>query len=66
MVFVSQTKLWTQIYDLLLELDTCLTLEAQNWTDLNCRLQLSFWDGSDPKIEGSNRQDEGDCYRGRV
>ena len=34
---VSQKKLWTQIYDLLLDLDACLTPEAQNWTDLNCR-----------------------------
>ena len=36
-----------------LDLDTCLTAEAQKWTDLSCRLKLSVWDGSGPEIEGS-------------
>ena len=31
-------QLWTRIYHSLLDLDTCLTPEAGNWTDLNCRL----------------------------
>ena len=36
-----------------LDLETCLTPEAQNWTDLSCSVQLSVWDGSGPKVEGS-------------
>ena len=31
-------ELWTQKYDPLLDLDTCLTPEAQNWTDMICRV----------------------------
>ena len=27
--------------------------EAQNWTDVNSRPQLSVWDRSGPKFEGS-------------
>ena len=36
-----------------LDLDTCLTPEAESWTDLNCRLQLNVWDGSGLNIEVS-------------
>ena len=36
-----------------LDLDTCLTPEAKNLTDLNYSLQSNVWDGSGPKIEGS-------------
>ena len=36
-----------------LDLDTCSTPEATNWTDLNCRALLSVLDGSGPKIESS-------------
>ena len=50
---VSQTKLWTLVYDLLLDLDTCLAPEAQKWTDFNYSLKLSDWDGSGSKFEGS-------------
>ena len=49
-VFVSQTKLWTPTCNLLDD-DTCVTPETQNWTDLNCT--IGVWDGSGPKIEGS-------------
>ena len=38
-----------------LDVDTCLAPEADNWTDLNCSLQLSVWGGSGPEIEGSGR-----------
>ena len=38
--FVGETKLWTLTYYSLVNLDTCLKAEAQNWTDLNCRLEL--------------------------
>ena len=35
-VVCCKQKLWTQIDHLLLDLDTCLTPEAKNWTDVNC------------------------------
>ena len=34
-----------------LDLESCLTPEAKNWTDLSYRIQLSVWDGSGAKIE---------------
>ena len=37
-VLCRKQKLWTHIYYLLLDLDTCLTPAAKNWKDLNCRL----------------------------
>ena len=36
-----------------LDLDTCPTSEAKNWTDLNHSLQLNVWVWSGAKIEGS-------------
>ena len=37
-VVCPKQSIWRLINDLLLDLNTCLTPEAQNWTDLNCRL----------------------------
>ena len=37
-LWTSCVKRWTHADCLLLDLDTCLTPEAQNGTDLNCRL----------------------------
>ena len=33
---VNTETLQTPLYYSLLALDTCVTAEAQNWTDLNC------------------------------
>ena len=54
--FVSQTKLSKPVHYLLLDLNTCLTPGAQNWTDLNYTVYFSVWDGCGPKCccSGSN------------
>ena len=44
--------LWHELLDKP-DLDTCLTSEAKNSTDLNCNLQSSAWDGSGPQMETS-------------
>ena len=51
-VLCRKQKLWTQMYDLVLGLDTCLGPEARNWTNLNCEYNQAFGRGLDP-IEGS-------------
>ena len=43
---------WHSLFDKM-DLDTCLTREAKNRTDLSCSPELSARHGSGPEIEGS-------------